>query len=53
MTASPAAWKRPWFTSDRWRDDAFAQGKPKEEFLTAHGKAETVVGPTTGVGAGG
>jgi hypothetical protein len=42
VTAPPGAWKRPWFTSDRWRDDVFAQGKPKDEFVAAYTKAEVI-----------
>jgi A nuclease family of the HNH/ENDO VII superfamily with conserved AHH len=36
VTAGPMAWKRPWFTSDRWRKDAFSGGKPSVGFMTAY-----------------
>jgi hypothetical protein len=39
----PAAWKRPWFTSDRWRDDAFTGNKPSQAFLAAHERAAAVL----------
>lgn len=39
----PNAWKRPWFASDRWRDDAFAGGKPSTAFLTAYNQARAVL----------
>jgi len=35
----PMAWKRPWFASDRWRDDAFSGGAPSATFLAAYNKA--------------
>ena len=35
VTAAPGAWVRPWFTSDRWRDDAFSGGKPSKAFESA------------------
>jgi hypothetical protein len=37
--ASPAGWKRPWFTSDRWRDEAFSGGKPSTMFMDAYNRA--------------
>lgn len=40
VTAPPAAWKRPWFTSDRWRDDAFSGGSPKSSFLAVYSQAQ-------------
>jgi len=46
VTASPGGWKRPWFTSDRWRDDAFAGGKPSSKFLTAYREARKATNPT-------
>jgi hypothetical protein len=30
LTADIAAWKRPWFTSDHWREEIFEGGKVKE-----------------------
>jgi hypothetical protein len=39
VTAAPEAWKRPWFTSDRWRDAAFAGGKPSKAFMDAYERA--------------
>jgi len=35
----PRSWKRPWFTSDRWRDDAFAGGTIKESFAQSYAAA--------------
>jgi hypothetical protein len=40
LTGPPGAWKRPWFTSDKWRDLAFAGGKIKKEFRVAYREAE-------------
>lgn len=39
LTGPPASWKRPWFASDRWRDDAFAGGSVKAEFIAIYGSA--------------
>ena len=39
VTAAPMAWKRPWFTSDRWREDAFCGGRPSAEFVAAYNLA--------------
>ena len=39
VTAAPMAWKRPWFTSDRWREDAFRGGRPSTEFVAAYNLA--------------
>jgi hypothetical protein len=36
VTSAPMAWKRPWFTSDRWRDDAFDNDKPSRAFMEAY-----------------
>ncbi len=43
LTAPPGAWKRPWFASDRWRDDAFSGGSVKQEFVAAYLAAERVL----------
>ncbi|HYS13126.1 MAG TPA: hypothetical protein VEN28_07435, partial [Burkholderiaceae bacterium] len=52
VTALPEAWKRPWFTSDRWRDDAFSGGKPSKQFTNAYRNAGLVgVTPKPGGGA--
>lgn len=46
VCAAPMAWKRPWFTSDRWRDAAFSGGKPSVGFMKAYNSAGLVgVGP--------
>jgi len=37
--SGPMAWKRPWFTSDRWRDAAFSGGKPSKAFMDAFNRA--------------
>lgn len=42
VTALPEAWKRPWFTSDRWREDAFSGGKPSKAFGDAYRSARVV-----------
>ncbi|MDL1888837.1 hypothetical protein FBQ96_04510 [Nitrospirales bacterium NOB] len=42
VTAPPSVWKRPWFTSDRWRDDAFSAGRPSGKFIAAYLKAKVV-----------
>lgn len=42
----PSGWKRPWFTSDRWRDGAFSGGKPSPSFEAAY-DAAGAVGPST------
>jgi len=38
LTVPPNAWRRPWFTSDRWRDNIFKNGatKPCQEFIDAY-----------------
>lgn len=38
----PQAWKRPWFTSDRWRTSAFSGGAPSKKFNAAYNAAKTV-----------
>ena len=47
VTTGPGAWKRPWFASDRWRDDAFPGGTPRVEFMAAYDQASLVVGLPT------
>ena len=42
LTAPPAAWSRPWFTSDRWRKAAFDAGQPSKEFAAAYRDAGLV-----------
>jgi hypothetical protein len=42
VTGLPVAWKRPWFTSDRWRDTAFSGGKPSRAFADAYDAAKIV-----------
>lgn len=39
LTAGPMAWKRPWFTSDRWSNDAFQGDKPSPAFIKAYTEA--------------
>lgn len=39
LTGHPYVWKRPWITSDRWRDAAFLGGEIKDEFLSAYNEA--------------
>jgi hypothetical protein len=36
MQANPQLWKRPWFASDRWREEAFSGSCPSNEFLDAY-----------------
>ena len=45
VTSAPMAWKRPWFTSDRWRDDAFQGDKPSDAFIAAYNEAALADGP--------
>jgi hypothetical protein len=49
VTRQPSGWKRPWFTSDRWREGAFSGGKPSQAFESAYNSA-SAVDPTTDVG---
>lgn len=40
LTCAPSSWTRPWFTSDKWRDIAFAKsGKPSPAFVAAYAEA--------------
>jgi hypothetical protein len=40
LTGAPRSWKRPWFTSDKWRDIAFGGGgKVKKQFLDLYSAA--------------
>ena len=42
LVGSPAAWKRPWFASDRWREEAFgSNGKISFQFLDAYDAASS------------
>ncbi|MBI3560521.1 MAG: hypothetical protein HY080_02225 [Gammaproteobacteria bacterium] len=44
LTGNPAQWRRPWFTSDRWRDVIFpndAEG-PCQAFIDAYNRASLV-----------
>lgn len=45
LKAQPFAWKRPWFSSDRWRDNAFNRGRPSRKFLEAGAGASLVLPP--------
>ncbi len=36
LTGPPGAWRRPWFTSDRWRNEIFSGGKVKQKFSEAY-----------------
>lgn len=40
VTGLPVSWKRPWFTSDRWRDAAFSGGQPSAGFNAAYDAAK-------------
>lgn len=40
LTGAPGSWKRPWFTSDKWRDIVFGtDGKIKKKFDEAYKEA--------------
>jgi A nuclease family of the HNH/ENDO VII superfamily with conserved AHH len=41
LCASPSSWRRPWFTSDRWRDVVFKNNAetPCSEFMDAYNQA--------------
>lgn len=41
VTSSPSSWRRPWFTSDRWRDVVFKNSAetPCKEFMDAYNQA--------------
>jgi hypothetical protein len=36
LKSNPLAWRRPWFTSDRWRDEAFTGAEPSSAFVEAY-----------------
>jgi hypothetical protein len=43
VTGNPQGWVRPWFTSNRWRDDVFGSGtRPRHEFIDAYDYARIV-----------
>lgn len=42
LTGLPVSWKRPWFTSDRWRGMAFSGGRPSRAFADAYDTARIV-----------
>jgi hypothetical protein len=43
VTGNPQGWVRPWFTSNRWRDDVFGNGaRPRHEFVDAYDYARIV-----------
>jgi hypothetical protein len=42
VTGLPLSWKRPWFTSDRWRESAFSGGQPSSAFADAYDAAKIV-----------
>lgn len=40
LSGAPRMWKRPWYTSDRWRDVVFSRGgKAKKQFYDAYQEA--------------
>lgn len=39
VTGPPSAWKRPWFTSEKWSKKYFVGGKITEDFLDAYNEA--------------
>ena len=45
LTKHPQGWRRPWFTSDRWREVVFKNNAEKacKEFMEAYGKAKIEV----------
>ena len=34
----PDAWKKPWFTSERWSKEFFKGGRVTDKFLEAYGR---------------
>ncbi len=42
VSGLPYFWKRPWFTSDRWREQAFSGGKVSDEFTEAYDAARII-----------
>lgn len=42
VTGSPLSWKRPWFTSDKWRDRVFSQTRLNPDFVEAYQRAEVI-----------
>jgi hypothetical protein len=42
LTSPPAAWKRPWFCSDRWREGAFSGGQPNPDFVAVYNAAQLI-----------
>lgn len=43
VTGNPQGWVRPWFTSNRWRDEVFGSAtRPRSEFVDAYQAAEVV-----------
>lgn len=40
VTGAPAAWKKPWFTSERWSQKYFVGGKLTREFHQAYAEAK-------------
>lgn len=47
LKGSPAAWKRPWYTSDKWRNNVFSplSGKISNAFLDAYDAGQTASKP--------
>jgi hypothetical protein len=43
VTGPPAAWKKPWFTSERWSKTYFSGGKLTREFRQAYAEAKETV----------
>ncbi len=39
LAGHPSAWKRPWFTSDKWRNKIFSGGTINAKFLEAYSEA--------------
>ncbi len=42
VTGTPQEWKGPWFTSQRWSEKFFEDGKVSEEFLKMYAKVKVV-----------
>jgi A nuclease family of the HNH/ENDO VII superfamily with conserved AHH len=42
VTGSPLTWKRPWFTSDKWRNRVFSPIKLNAQFVEAYTQARVI-----------
>jgi hypothetical protein len=47
LQGPPQGWRQPWFTSDRWKAEAFSNGRVSTAFLAAHTASHGVATPST------